>query len=312
MEENIQSCDIKKVPSKRIFEYSTVTKKRLLISISITLAVMFIELLGGLIINSVALISDAGHMFTHVVAIGIGLFAILISQKPPCSHKTYGLYRAEVLGAFINGLFLIPVAGIMIYEAIDRIFNPLEINGVSMLILAIIGLSVNLISIALLFNSYKTNLNIKGVFFHMFGDAASSIGIVVVAVVILGTGWTILDPIVSIGISIVILYWSWNILRDSSRVLLEIAPKGLNSQMIRDDVIESFPDVEEMYHIHFWAITPDMLVLSAHIKLNDNDVQVEEIVEMSSKITRFLKDKYNIIEATIQIALNDEDGSCNI
>ncbi|MFX1277426.1 MAG: cation diffusion facilitator family transporter [Promethearchaeota archaeon] len=312
MNETTQTCELKNIPSKRFFEYSTVAKNRLLISISITIMVMLIELIGGLIINSVALISDAGHMFTHAIAIGIGLFAILISRKPPCSHKTYGLYRAEVLGAFINGLFLIPIAGFIIFEAIMRIIFPLEIDGISMLLLAIIGLAVNILSIALLFESHKTNLNIKGVFFHMFGDAASSIGIVMVAIIILNTGWTILDPIVSIGISIIILYWSWGILRDSSRVLLEISPKGLDSQMIYNDVIKYFPKVKEIYHMHLWTITPDILVFSAYVKFNDINLETEEYLNIITKISQFLKDKYNIIESTIQFASNDEIENCNI
>ena len=149
-------------------------------------------------------------------------------------------------------------------------------------------------------------------FFHMFGDAASSIGIVLIAIIILNTGWTFLDPVVSIGISLVILYWSWGILRDSSRVLLEISPKGLNSQMIHDDIMERFPEVKQIYHMHLWTITPDILVLSAYIKFNYVKSNIGEIVKKISLITQFLKEKYNIIEATIQIASKDDDESCNI
>ncbi len=312
MENKIQACELTKIPSGRFFEYSTVAKNRLILSITITLIVIILEFIGGFIINSVALISDAGHMFTHGVAIGIGLIAIFISHKPPCSQKTYGLYRAEVLGAFINGLFLIPVAGFIIFEAIERIFSPLEINGITMLIITVVGLSVNLVSMTLLLESHKKNLNIKGVFFHMFGDSASSIGIVVVAIVILNTGWTLLDPIVSIGISLIILYWSWGILRDSTRILLEISPKGLNTQIIHDDVLNNFPEVKELFHVHLWTITPDILVLSAYIKFNDMKNKVEEFVKFTSKISDYLKNTYNILETTIQIATNDDDESCLI
>lgn len=166
---------------------------------------MTVELIGGILINSLALVSDAGHMFTHAFAIIIGLVTILLAQKPPRHHKTYGLYRSEVLAVFINGMFLLFVVVIIILESIERILNPTQINGFIMLFLAIIGLIANVTSILILQGSQKSDLNVKGVFYHMFADAIASIGIVIVAIfIILNPNWTILDPIISVGISIVI------------------------------------------------------------------------------------------------------------
>ncbi|MFX0139127.1 MAG: cation diffusion facilitator family transporter, partial [Candidatus Hodarchaeota archaeon] len=136
--------------SDHLFQFRTVEKKKLILSLTITLSVMVIEIVGGFITNSIALISDAGHMFTHAFAISISLLAIFIARKPPCHHKTFGLYRAEVLAAFINGLFLIPIVGIIIYEAILRFLNPQEIFGFYMLVVAFIGLAVNITSILIL------------------------------------------------------------------------------------------------------------------------------------------------------------------
>ena len=306
------ACESKRVPSDKLFEYTSVSANRLIISLSITITVLFVELFGGLLINSVALISDAGHMFTHAFAIAIGLFAFLISRRPPCAHKTYGLYRAEVLGAMINGLFLIPIAGFMIFEAFERILNPLEINGYSMFLIAIIGLFTNLISILLLHKGFKQNLNIKGVFYHMFGDAASSIGIVIGAIFILYWNWKILDPLISICISLIILYWAVGILKTSFRVLLEISPKGLDTQMIHEKVMEAFPEVLEIYHIHLWTITPNILVFSSYIKINDNISDLNGGITIISRISDFLKEQFNITESTIQIAPKDARESCNI
>jgi cobalt-zinc-cadmium efflux system protein len=272
---------------------------------------MIIEIIGGVITNSIALISDAGHMFTHAFAISISLFAILIARKPPCHHKTFGLYRAEVLAAFINGLFLIPIVGFIVYEAILRFLYPQEIFGFYMLIVAFIGLGVNITSILILQGSQNSSLNVKSVFYHMIADAASSIGIVIAAFIIMSTGLVILDPIVSIGISLVILYWSWGILKESVRVLLEMAPKGINIDTIAEELKKSFPEIIDLYDAHLWTIIPDMLIYSAHIHLNNDNVKSKR-EDLIANINEFLSENYNIIESTIQIMSEHQVNACKI
>ncbi len=165
--------------NEHLFEYRHVEQKKLQISLSITLVAMFLEIIGGYLTNSIALLSDAGHMFTHAFALIIGITAILIARRPPCHHQTFGLYRAEVLAAFINGLFLLVVAGIIIYEAVLRLIHPIEILGLEMLFIAFIGLVVNIVSILILRGAHQKDLNIRSVFYHMFADAISSVGIVI-------------------------------------------------------------------------------------------------------------------------------------
>jgi len=296
--------------SEHLFQYRSVERKKLYISLIITTTVMVLEIIGGLITNSIALLSDAGHMFTHSFAIGISLLAINIARKPPCHHKTFGLYRAEVLAAFINGLFLIPIVGIMVYEAILRFLNPEEVFGFYMLLIALIGLLVNLTSIRILQGSHNNNLNVKSVFYHMIGDAASSIGIVIASIIILYTNFNILDPIVSIGISMVILYWAWSVLKESTRILLEMAPKGLNIDTINDDLKNNFKEIIEIYNMHLWTITPDMLMFSAYIKI-DEEMNVNQD-NLISEINTFLSKKYNIIESTIQVMPKNAIEACNI
>lgn len=296
--------------SEHLFQYRSVERKKLYISLIITTTVMVLEIIGGLITNSIALLSDAGHMFTHSFAIGISLLAINIARKPPCHHKTFGLYRAEVLAAFINGLFLIPIVGIIVYEAILRFLNPEEVFGFYMLLIALIGLLVNLTSIRILQGSHNNNLNVKSVFYHMIGDAASSIGIVIASIIILYTNFNILDPIVSIGISMVILYWAWSVLKESTRILLEMAPKGLNVDTINDDLKNNFKEIMEIYNMHLWTITPDMLMFSAYIKI-DEEMNVNQD-NLISEINTFLSKKYNIIESTIQVMPKNAIEACNI
>lgn len=298
--------------SDHLFEYRSVEKKKLLLSLYITSVVMLLELIGGYFTHSIALISDAGHMFTHCFAIGLSLIAILIARKPPCHQKTFGLYRAEILAAFINGLFLLFVVGIIIYEAIQKIMHPQEIHGLHMLMIALAGLAVNIVSIFILHGNHKEDLNIKSVFYHMIADAASSVGIVMAAIIISFTGWNVLDPIVSIGISLVILYWAWGILKESTLILLEIAPAGISVNSISDDLKKCFPEIKEIGNVHLWAITANMLVFSAHIQVNNNGMLSTSQNTMVEKVNNYLADQYNIIESTIQVTFESKFEVCNI
>ncbi|MHA1931461.1 MAG: cation diffusion facilitator family transporter [Promethearchaeota archaeon] len=292
-----------------LFQFRSVERRRLILSLIITTVVMIVEIVGGIITNSIALLSDAGHMFTHAFAISISLLAILISKKPACHHKTFGLYRAEVLAAFINGLFLIPIVGIIIYEAILRFLNPQEIFGFYMLIVAIVGLAVNITSILILQGSQKNSINVKSVFYHMIADAASSIGIVIVALIIMSTGIVILDPLVSLGISAVILYWSWGILRDSTRILLEMSPKGMDIDGINENLKENFPEIIEVDDAHLWTIIPGMLLYSAHIRLKEEKIETNH-QDLILSVNDFLSNKYKILESTIQILPKNTIKSC--
>ncbi|MHA2181117.1 MAG: cation diffusion facilitator family transporter, partial [Promethearchaeota archaeon] len=292
-----------------LFQFRSVERKRLILSLIITTIVMIVEIVGGIITNSIALLSDAGHMFTHAFAISISLLANMISKKPACHHKTFGLYRAEVLAAFINGLFLVPVVGIIIYEAILRFLNPQDIFGFYMLIVAIVGLAVNVSSILILQGSQKNSINVRSVFYHMIADAASSIGIVIVAFVIMSTGIVLLDPLVSLGISAVILYWSWGILRDSTRILLEMSPKGMDIDIINEDLKDSFPEIIEIDDAHIWTIIPGMVLYSAHIRLKEEKIETNH-QDLILSLNEFLSTNYNILESTIQILPKNAKKSC--
>lgn len=289
-----------------IFKFRSVEKKKLIISLIITAVVMVIELVGGFLTRSIALISDAGHMFTHCFAIGIGLGAIIIAQRPPCHHITFGMYRAEVLAAFINGIFLLFIVVLIIIEAIQRLLNPVEVFGLEMLMIGFIGLFTNIASIYILHGTYKNNLNIKSVFYHLIADAFASVGVVVAAVIIFYTGFYLIDPIVSIGISIIILIWAIGILIESSRILLEIAPKGYDIDSITTDLKKHFPEIKEVFGSHVWAITMDMYIYYAHVSFSTNNDN-EKIIK---KINSYLAKKYKIIESTIQIDTDEEPHVC--
>lgn len=291
-----------------LFEYRTVEKKRLIISLIITVSVLILEVLGGIFANSIALISDAGHMFTHAFAISISLFAIYLAQKPKCHHRTFGLYRAEVLAAFINGLFLLVIVGFILFEAIERLLNPIEIEIIYMIFIAFVGLAVNITSILILQGSRDKDLNIKGVFYHMVGDAISSVGVVAAALIIYYTGFFFLDPLISFLISGLIISWSFNILRDSGRILLEMAPSGLSIDIIENELETNYDEIEEVTHTHLWTITPSLLVLTTHILLKE-DIDQDTFIK---KVTDYIHHKFNIAESTIQVSFTEEIKSCRI
>ncbi len=303
---------IKPLPSRsQLFEYRAVEKKKLMWSFTITVSFMIVEIVGGLLVNSVALLSDAFHMFTHCFAIGIGIIAIRIARNPPCHHKTYGMYRAEVLAAFVNGLFLLLIVGTIVYESILRIINPSTIESFYMFLVALSGLGANIASIIILRNSHKS-INVKSVFLHMIADAASSVGIVFAAIIIYYTNWVILDPLVAIAISVLILFWAKDVLKESSRILLEIAPAHLNIDIVGDALKKEFPDISEIFHMHLWTITPEILVLSANIKVKPHVGSTDACSSLVSKIHDFLLKKYSIIETTIQIMEPNAPQACNI
>jgi cobalt-zinc-cadmium efflux system protein len=296
--------------TERLFDYRSVEKRKLILSLSITLVVMIVEVVGGFLTHSIALISDAGHMFTHCFALGISVAAIMIARKPLCHHRTFGLYRAEIVAAFVNGLFLLFVVAIITYEAILRIIHPEEVLSIHMLMIALVGLAVNLVSIGILHGSHKEDMNVRSVFYHMVADAASSVSIVVAAIVIFYTGWNIIDPLVSLGISGVIIYWAWGILKDSTIILLEMAPRGLNTDIISDDLKSHFPEIRELFNVHLWTITADMLVFSAHVLLNEaqeNSVNQDTLIE---RINRYLSEQYQVIESTIQMTSGQAAEVC--
>ncbi|MFW9779121.1 MAG: cation diffusion facilitator family transporter [Candidatus Heimdallarchaeota archaeon] len=286
-------------------EYRSIERRKLLLSFLITFSVMFVEIIGAFVTSSVALLSDAGHMFTHVFAIGISLFAVFIAQTPPCCHRTYGLSRAEVLAAFVNGLFLIVIVIVIVFEAILRFLSPVAILATEMFLIAILGLIVNLASIIIL-GRIKQDLNLKGLFYHMVADASSSIGIIVVAAVIYFTGWNFLDPLISLLISFIILHWAWSILRDSGRILLEMGPREQNSETIVQGLLSKFPSIQAIESIHYWTISPGDTVLTAHIQFpipNPSDESILKYQTIISEINDHLEQYYKVKESTIQYSI---------
>jgi cobalt-zinc-cadmium efflux system protein len=281
-----------------IHEYKGATKNRLILSMVITASVMVIEVIGSMLTGSLALASDAGHMFTHLFALAISFTAIIIACKEPCHHRTYGFFRAEILAALFNSIFLFAVTAYIFYQGIERLLHPQPVLGFEMSLVALAGLAANGLSILILRNSMRNDLNVRGAFLHMFADAASSVVIIIGAIIVTYTGWYFIDPLLGIGISILIFVWAFGLLRDSVNVLMETAPKGINIELVTAQIKENIPEVVAINDMHIWEITSGMYSLSAHIEA---EITTENLRELIDRVNKVLVDKFAIEHTTLQI-----------
>jgi cobalt-zinc-cadmium efflux system protein len=294
-----------------IDEYKNVAKNRLVLSMVVTAVVMVVEIIGSVLTGSLALGSDAGHMSTHLFALIISFVAIVIAAKEPCHHRTFGFYRAEILAALFNSIFLFGVTAFIFYEGIMRLLNPQPVMGFEMLMVALLGLAANGISILLLRGSSHNDLNVRGAFLHMFADTVSSVAIIIGAVIVTFTNWYIIDPLLGIGISIIIFVWAWGLMRDSVNVLLETAPKGMTTDVITAELKQNIPAIKDITDLHIWEITSGMYSLTAHVTISGGDTK-----QILREINRVLDEKHGIEHTTIQLEQaevgGDQDNSCNL
>jgi len=276
-------------------DHRTTDKRLLKIALVITFVTMIAEFIAGFMSNSLALISDAIHMFTHSFALLISLLAIIISSKKAPLNKTFGYYRAEVLAAFINGLTIILSIAWIIYEAVERFLNPNIIDIKTAMIVAIIGLIINIITGFILMKGDKNNVNLKSAFIHMLSDALSSVAIIIGYVIIYYTSWYFIDIILAVIVSIVIAKWAVDILRSSINTLMETSPLDITEVK---EFIERNKNIIEIHDVHIWEITQDMYNMTAHVKIDKNHLDNYE--ELLHHLNHDLKEKYKIVHTTFQ------------
>ena len=240
---------------------------RLLAVLGLSIAILIVELIGGLASNSLALLADAGHVFTDVAGISLALLAIWFGSRPTSSERTFGYLRLEILAAVANAVLLFAVAAFVLYEAWRRLSDPVAVTSGLMLAVALIGLVINGISLWLLHDVQARSLNMRGAYLEVMGDAAGSVAVVVAAVVITLTGQTGADTLASVIIALLILPRTWGLLRDAIDVLLEATPKGVEMADVRRHILET-PGVADVHDLHAWSITSGVNVVSAHVVLD--------------------------------------------
>ncbi len=272
-------------------------QRELLIATAITATVMVAEFIGGLLTNSLALLSDAAHMLTDVLALLLSVLAFRFSTKPPTKKTTFGFYRLEIFAAQINGGVLVFLSAFIFYEAYKRLIEPEPIKSLLMIIVAGVGLSANIISALVLHKSSRKNLNVKASFLHILGDLLSSVGVITGGAIIYFTGWYIIDPILSVMIGLIILKGAYGVVMETANVLLEAVPKHVNLEgLIRE--IEAVEGVESFHDVHLWTITSGIYALSGHVLIEDQ--MVSESTEVLEKIRQHLRKRYNITHTTFQ------------
>ncbi|MGA1792793.1 MAG: cation diffusion facilitator family transporter [Thermoplasmatota archaeon] len=275
--------------------------RRLVIgAMAVTGIVMIAELAGGFMTNSLALISDSLHMFTHFLSLLIALSAMFVASLPRNRERTFGLYRAEVLAALINGLGLMLFSGFIIYEAYHRFVDRPDLEVGPMLAVAFVGLFANLISAYLLLRARRHDLNIKGAMAHMLADTISSGAIIVVGVVMLFWPRYELDALVSVLIAVLVLIWSVRIIRDSSRILLELTPKDMDLDRISSEMKEVV-GVTDVHDMHAWEITTGMRMMTSHVCITQAEMKKDAGRKVTNDLKTMLKDRYQVVHTTLQL-----------
>jgi cobalt-zinc-cadmium efflux system protein len=277
--------------------------RTLMIVLGLTLAYLIVEIVVGLLTNSLALVADAIHMVTDAGALGLAAFASWIAGKPATPQKTYGYYRVEILAALANGLLLVGSAGFIIYEAIRRLNAPQQVLGGPMLIVAVVGLIVNLVAVGLLHGRAGENLNVKGAFYEVVKDALGSVGVIIAGVVILTTDFTLIDPIVSILIALFILPRTWNLLTEAVDILLESTPPDVDLDAVRA-AMGGVRGVESIHDLHVWTITPEFLTMSGHVVV-EKGVDRTRAQRILEELNDRLAGDFGIEHATFQIEYAD-------
>jgi cobalt-zinc-cadmium efflux system protein len=278
-------------------------RRRMLAALGINLAMLGATVVGGVLAHSLALLADGGHLASDVGAIGIALLAARLASKGPTDTRTYGLQRSEVLGALVNGVALVVVSALIVFEAISRLSDPPDVAGLGVLALGLFGLAGNAAATAVLFAGEREDLNLEAVLRHSFGDALSSLGVVVAGVIVLATGWNTADPLASLLIAGLIAASSWRLLKEPIDVLMESAPAGMNVRAI-GEALAADPDVVEVHDLHVWTVTSGFPALSAHVVVCrgcDRDV-------VRRRLEQLLDERFDVHHTTLQVVRGAETG----
>jgi len=276
--------------------------RRVQIALVLTGAFMIVEVIGGILSGSLALLADAGHMLTDTMALALAAVAFRVSSRPADSRRSYGYQRFQILAAFVNGLSLLIIVGWILIEAVRRLMSPSEVMGPMMLAVASAGLLVNIFAFIVLHGGDKDNLNIQSAALHVAGDLLGSVAAIVAAIVIIYTAWMPIDPILSVLVALLILRSAWHLVKRSAHILLEGAPEWLNKDNMQERLVERVPAVASIHHVHVWGLTPQHLMLTMHVALTGNPQEPTAVIR---NIKGVLREDFGISHSTIEIETVD-------
>ena len=276
--------------------------KRVQIALVLTATFMLVEVVGGILSGSLALLADAGHMLTDSMALALTAFAFRASVRPADKKRSFGYQRFQIIAAFVNGLSLLVIVGWILVEAVRRFIDPPDVLGQTMLVVAGAGLIVNIVAFVILHGGDQQNLNMRGAALHVIGDLLGSVAAIVAAIVIMSTGWMPIDPLLSVVVAMLILRSAWKLVRRSAHILLEGAPEWLDVADIQTKIISTVPDVSGVHHVHVWCQTPQNLMLTMHVVL---DERVADVTSVVRSVKQILRAEFGINHSTIEVETDD-------
>ncbi len=262
---------------------------------------MIAEVVGGVISGSLALLADAAHMLIDTVSLLFAWIAFRLSQRPEDAARTYGYARFPVLAAFTNGVSLVFIVGWIFFEAVGRLFDPTEVLAGPMLAVASLGLIVNIAAFALFHGANRDNLNVRGALIHVVGDLLGSVAAVSAALVIMATGWMMIDPLLSFLVGLLVLRSAWFVLKKSAHVLLEGVPEQLHVEEIGPDLVAHIPGIEDVHHVHAWSLSQETSLLTLHARVTEETPLDPTIVAIRAR----LAERFGINHVTVQIEVED-------
>jgi cobalt-zinc-cadmium efflux system protein len=275
-------------------------RRRLLIVLGLTLALLAAETVGAVLSGSLALLADAGHMATDAAGVALALAAVSLAQRPARGRRTFGWQRVEILAAVANGLLLLAVAGYVLVAAVRRVGHPPEIDSGLMLVIASVGLVVNLVSLAVLHRGRVASLNVRGAYLEVLADAFGSVAVIVAAIVIATTGWTPADIVASVAIGFLVVPRAWHLLREAFDVLLEAAPRGVDLDDVRSHIL-GVDGVLDVHDLHAWTITSGLPVLSAHVVVTDEALAAGHGGRVLDALCSCLGEHFDLEHCTFQL-----------
>ena len=271
---------------------------RIIWAIGLTAVTLLAEIVGGIWTNSLALLSDAAHVFLDLFALLLSLGAIKLSMLPPSETRTFGWHRSEIFASFVNGVTIFLMALGIFYEAWGRVWSPEPVNSLPMMVIAAIGLAMNLLAASALHQHSHDDLNVRSAFLHVIGDAAASVGVIAGGVVMYFWRWFFMDAVISIGIGCVVFCGSWRVLREAVHILLEGVPRGLKVSEVAES-IRAVTGVKDIHHLNVWTICSHIVALSAHLDVDDSHKQFQ--ADVIHSVEHMLLDRFNISHTTLQV-----------
>ncbi|MBB3263498.1 cobalt-zinc-cadmium efflux system protein [Azospirillum sp. OGB3] len=278
------------------------SERRILLVLLMTASLMVVEVVGGVLSGSLALLADAGHMLTDAAALALAWLAFRLGRRPSDRRRSFGYHRLQVLAAFVNGLSLFLLSAWILWEAAQRLMEPQPVLGGTMMAVAVLGGLGNLAGLYILHRGDRENLNVRGAALHVLGDLLGSVAAVAAAGIILATGWTPIDPILSVLVALLILRGAWEVVRQSAHILVEGTPVGIDVDELRSALHEAVPAVTDIHHVHVWSLTAERPLLTMHAVVppgTDRDAVLRDLVET-------LRGRFGIGHATVQV----ETGPC--